>query len=67
MKLLMRNPGQIPAKSVLLDRIGEDTPDGTENSLKTHISNLRGKLRDTFGKDYIEAVWGIGFRLNQES
>ena len=67
LKLLMRNPGQIPAKSVLLDRIGEDTPDGTENSLKTHISNLRGKLRDTFGKDYIEAVWGIGFRLNQES
>lgn len=67
LKLLMRNPGQVLAKSVLLDRIAEDTPDCTENSLKTHISNLRGKLRDTSGKDYIEAVWGIGFRLNPES
>ena len=67
LKLLMRNPGQVLAKSVLLDRIAEDTPDCTENSLKTHISNLRGKLRDTSGKDYIEAVWGIGFRLNSES
>ena len=67
LKLLMQNPGQVLAKSVLLDRIAEDTPDCTENSLKTHISNLRGKLRDTSGKDYIEAVWGIGFRLNPES
>ena len=67
LKLLMQNPGQVLAKSVLLDRIAEDTPDCTENSLKTHISNLRGKLRDTSGKDYIEAVWGIGFRLKVES
>ena len=63
LKLLMQNPGQVPAKSVLLDRISEDTPDCTENSLKTHISKLRGKLRDASGRDYIEAVWGIGFRL----
>ena len=63
LKLLMQNPGQVLAKSVLLDRISEDTPDCTENSLKTHISNLRGKLRGASGRDYIEAVWGIGFRL----
>ena len=67
LKLLMQNPGQVLAKSVLLDRIAEDTPDCTESSLKTHISNLRGKLRGTTGRDYIEAVWGIGFRLNTES
>ena len=67
LKLLIRNPDQVLAKSVLIDRIAEDTPDCTENSLKTHISNLRGKLRDASGKDYIEAVWGIGFRLKTES
>ena len=67
LKLLMRNPGQVLAKSVLLDRISADTPDCTENSLKTHISNLRGKLRNAAGKEYVEAVWGIGFRLKTES
>ena len=67
LKLLMQNSGQVMAKSVLLERISEDTPDCTENSLKTHISNLRGKLREASGKDYIEAVWGIGFRLRAES
>lgn len=59
--------GLLLAKSVLLDRIGADTPDCTEGSLKTHISNLRGKLWDATGKDHIEAVWGIGFRLRPES
>ena len=67
LKLLMQNPGQVLAKSVLLDRISTDTPDCTESSLKTHISNLRGKLREAAGRDYVEAVWGIGFRLKTES
>lgn len=63
LKLLMQNAKQVIAKSVILDRISEDTPDCTESSLKQHISNLRKKLRDVGGKDYIEAVWGIGFKL----
>ena len=67
LKLLMQNPGQVLVKSVLLDRISADTPDCTESSLKTHISNLRGKLRAASGEDPIESVWGIGFRLNTES
>ena len=67
LKLLMQNPDQVLAKSVLLDRISADTPDCTAGSLKTHISNLRGKLRSSSGHDYVEAVWGIGFRLKTES
>lgn len=67
LKLLMRNPKQVIAKSVMLDRISEDTPDCTESSLKQHISNLRKKLRDAGGRDYIESVWGIGFKLSEES
>ena len=66
-KLLMQNPKQVIAKSVMLDRISEDTPDCTESSLKQHISNLRKKLREAGGEDYIESVWGIGFKLSEES
>ena len=39
LKLLMENLKQVIAKSVLLDRISQDTPDCTERSLKQHISN----------------------------
>lgn len=63
LKLLMRNVGQVIAKSSMLERIAEDTPDCTESSLKTHVSHLRAKLRAVDGTDHIEAVWGIGFRL----
>lgn len=63
LKLLMENSKQVMAKSVLLDRISIDTPDCTERSLKQHISNLRKKLQDVSGVDYIETVWGIGFKL----
>lgn len=66
LKLLMQNPMQVVTKSLILERISEDTPDCTESSLKMHISNLRKKLRDVNNKDYIEAVWGIGFRLRVE-
>lgn len=63
LKLLMQNPTQVITKTVLLDRICEDTPDCMESSLRVHISHLRKKLRDISGKDYIEAVWGIGFKM----
>ena len=64
LKLFLQNPGQAIAKSVILDRISADTPDCTESSLKIHVSNLRKKLRDATGRDHIESVWGIGFKLN---
>lgn len=66
LKLLMQHPTQVMVKSLLLEGISEDTPDCTESSLKMHMSNLRKKLREINGKDYIEAVWGIGFKMKEE-
>lgn len=66
LKLLMINPKQVISKSTLLDRISLDTPDCTERSLKQHVSNLRKKLQDVSGIDYIETVWGIGFKLAKQ-
>lgn len=63
LKSLLRNRTGIVSKSMLLDVIGEDTPDCTESSLKTHVSHLRAKLREVGGREYIETVWGIGFRM----
>ena len=63
LKLFLRDPGRVLSKSVILDSLFEDTPDCTESSLKTHVSHLRSKLRSAGGRDYIEAVWGIGYKL----
>ncbi len=66
LKLLMHNPDQVVTKSRLLDEIAQDTPDCTESSLKTHMSNLRRKLRDAGAGDCIQSVWGIGFKMRTE-
>lgn len=66
LKLLMENEAQIMTKSTLLERISEETPDCVESSLKVHMSHLRKKLRDVGGKNYIEAIWGIGFKMSRE-
>lgn len=63
LKILLEHPKQVITKTVLLDRVSEETPDCMESSLRVHISNLRKKLREISGKDYIEAVWGIGFKI----
>ena len=66
LKILMENPKQVITKNILLERISEETPDCMESSLRVHISNLRKKLRDISDKEYIEAVWGIGFKMAEE-
>lgn len=63
LKLLLQNPSRVLSKSVILDSLFEDTPDCTESSLKTHMSHLRTKLRNAGGKEYVESVWGIGYKL----
>lgn len=67
LKILMQNPKQVITKSQILDRVSADTPDCVESSLKVHVSNLRRKLREISERDFIEAVWGIGFKMKNES
>lgn len=63
LKLLMLNPKIPVSRSAILDKISLDMPDCTERSLKQHISNIRHKLQAVNGRDYIEAVYGIGFKM----
>ena len=63
MKQLLLNPKQVVTKTKLLDLISEDTLDCDENSLKVHISNIRKKIRKLTTEEYIESVWGIGFKI----
>lgn len=65
LKQLLRNPKQVVTKSKLLELISHDTLDCDENSLKVHISNLRKKIRQVTKEEYIESVWGIGFKMHE--
>ena len=65
LKILMLNAPNVVTKSALLDKLSFETPDCVESSLKVHVSNLRKKLRECTEDEYIESVWGIGFRFTK--
>lgn len=63
LKHLLLNKQQVISKNKLLDLISVDTEDCDENSLRVHISNLRKKIKNYTEEEYIESVWGIGFKI----
>ena len=65
LKQLLLNPTQVITKNKLLDLISIDTEDCDENSLRVHISNLRKKIRNYTQNEYIESIWGIGFKIKE--
>lgn len=65
LKQLLLNSNQVVTKSKILDLISKDTPDCDENSLKVHISNIRKKIKRITDDEYIESVWGIGFKMHE--
>lgn len=64
-KNLLLNRNQVITKNKLLESISMDTEDCDENSLRVHISNLRKKIRDYTENEYIESIWGIGFKIKE--
>lgn len=64
-KQLLLNPTQVITKNKLLDLIRMDTEDCDEASLRVHISNIRKKIRKHTKVEYIESIWGIGFKIKE--
>lgn len=66
---LLLNPKEIITKTKLINLLNNNsnnliyTKQYDENSLKVHISNIRKKIRNITKNEYIESVWGIGFKL----
>ena len=63
LELLISNPKQVFTKENLYEYSQGDYYLATDNSINVHISNLRKKIKKYNKEDYIETVWGIGFKL----
>lgn len=63
---LLLKPKEVITKTKLIQLLNNNmiyTKQYDENSLKVHISNIRKKIRNVTNGEYIESVWGIGFKL----
>ena len=63
LELLMRNPKQVFSKEDIFEYAWEEPYIGETKTLDVHISNIRKKLKAVTSEEYIETVWGIGYRL----
>ena len=64
---LMRNPGKVFSRLDLLDLIQGVRYEGYERTIDSHIKNLRAKMEEVSDrKDFIETVYGIGYRFRRE-
>ncbi|HET9906972.1 MAG TPA: winged helix-turn-helix domain-containing protein, partial [Anaerolineales bacterium] len=63
---LMTIPGRVYSRLDLLDIIQGVRYEGYERTIDTHIKNLRGKIeRDPRTPQYIETVYGVGYRFKR--
>lgn len=63
MELLMRHPRQVFSKEDIFSYAWEEEYMGETKTLDVHISNIRKKIKQVTEQEYIETVWGIGYRL----
>ncbi len=66
LELFMKNPKKTYTKAELYETVWNDVYYYEDNTINVHVSNLRNKLKKVSGKDHIETVWGIGYRLRSE-
>ncbi|MBR3470756.1 MAG: response regulator transcription factor [Lachnospiraceae bacterium] len=63
LQLLLANPNKVFSRSNIFDSLWEDGGNYDDNAVKVHVSNLRSKLAALDSEEYVETVWGMGYRL----
>jgi two-component system, OmpR family, response regulator QseB len=65
LECFIRHPAQVFTRPMLLDKLWELDRASGEETIKTHITNLRRKLKQVGGsEDLIQTVYGVGYRLH---
>lgn len=67
LKLMISQPKKVFSKHNIYESIWGEDFFGDENTINVHISKLRSKLKDPDNPstEYIETVWGIGFKMKE--
>lgn len=67
LKTLMSRPKQIFTKEQLYEQVWQESYLPGDNTLNTHLSNLRKKISQLDAEnEYIETVWAVGVKLAGE-
>lgn len=67
LELLLRNPSRVFSRGQIVEHLWTFDDPPQEDSVKAHIKGLRQKLKAAGAVDWIENVYGLGYRLRQEA
>lgn len=68
LELLLNYPDKVFSKANLFQSVWNSEYFSEDNTLNVHISNLRSKIKEVCpDQEYIDTVWGIGYRLHKEN
>ncbi len=63
---MIRSPGRVYSRMDLLKAFQEDPFEGYERSMDVHIKNIRKLIEsDPSHPEYIQTVWGVGYRMRE--
>lgn len=63
LELLVSHPKQVFSKEDIFTFAWDEPYMGETKTLDVHISNIRKKIKQVTDDEYIETVWGIGYRF----
>ncbi len=61
-QLLSQNAGMVFDRETIYERLWGCDSEGDSIVVKEHIRKIRNKLADYTDKNYIETVWGVGYK-----
>ena len=64
LELLLKHPKKVFSKEEIFEYAWEEAYMGQTKTLDVHISNIRKKIKSVTSREYIETIWGIGYRLH---
>ena len=64
LEILLKHPKKVFSKEEIFEYAWEEAYMGETKTLDVHISNIRKKIKSVTSKEYIETIWGIGYRLH---
>ena len=65
LELLLKHPQKVFTKNEIYEYAWEEYYMGEDKTINVHISNIRQKMKKITQEEYIETVWGMGFKLSE--
>lgn len=65
LELFLKNQTKLFSKVNLFESVWNEPYFAEDNTLKVHMSNIRNKIKKYDDDEYIETIWGMGYKLKK--